>query len=444
MFHDPKYAVPVSMMMNTIHKYMIACRSFISSNIRGMFLLVWMFIWLYLSLGAVVTSFVAIQLQTQWSKAEKSPVNPRLWRRLEDYDQNKNDLERLKVQSSNALNKDQKQEDQNTENLKKKEKVDEFENSEAYDRYFEIKAYKYLAESIAPWKPSTDFPVLPHPALILIVTLSMGALGGVLFMLQLHLAEKGSLPFYKQSVSYHLFRPFQGMAAALAIYLLVKAGQLSISPNGGVAGNIDGDLNVFVLGILGVISGLVSDRAIERISAAGIALLRTQSMEGHSTGGESKVATEKSVSPSDATQDPNINRPTDRPSNSKVSADKSVTPSDAGKDPNINSPTDKPQILAEQPLATLPDVKFSPKWAINILPIIKKKRAKKPEQLAKVLGIDLTTLNSWLNCSLAVPVEGQFAIASWLGEGVANLFVDHPPRLEQRAYNGASNGFIRE
>jgi len=65
------------------------------------------------------------------------------------------------------------------------------------------------------------------------------------------------------------------MAAALAIFLVVKAGQLSISPSVGTNVNSAGDLNVFVLGLLGVVSGLLSDSAMERLSAAGINLLRS-------------------------------------------------------------------------------------------------------------------------------------------------------------------------
>jgi hypothetical protein len=125
------------------------------------------------------------------------------------------------------------------------------------------------------------------------------------------------------------------VVAALAIFLLVKAGQLSLSPGAGASGSIDGDLNVFVLGILGVISGLVSDRAIERISAAGIALLRTHS-EYQPRGIQSKVL-EKSASSLSDNQDPSASTPLEprhsedrRVATSQSKAvEKSAFPSDA-------------------------------------------------------------------------------------------------------------------
>ena len=117
-------------------------------------------------------------------------------------------------------------------------------------------------------------PALPPPTLALIVTLSMGALGSVLFMLQLHLATLTKTEIYKSSISWHLFRPLQGMATALAIFLLVKAGQISISHTTGPNAGQTLDINPFVLGFLGVIAGLLSDRAMESLSAAGINFLR--------------------------------------------------------------------------------------------------------------------------------------------------------------------------
>lgn len=294
MLQDPKREFPVDALRNTVYDYIFICKEFVVSNIRDVFILSWMAIWLYLSLASVVTSFAAIQLQPQTSKAEQLHISPGLWRRLTEYDKNKEALERFDPQSDD---------DRIARKIKAIEGlVQKFESSEDYKLYDELEGYKSLSEKFFPWMSTpTAFPILPHPALILIVTLSMGALGSVLFMLQLHLVESGQCQVCKQSVSYHLFRPFQGMAAALAIYLLVKAGQMSIAPGAGMSGNIDGDINVFVLGILGVISGLVSDRAIDRISAAGISMLTMQSTESRNNGAASKAVPEKPEIPSDST-----------------------------------------------------------------------------------------------------------------------------------------------
>jgi hypothetical protein len=102
----------------------------------------------------------------------------------------------------------------------------------------------------------------------------MGALGSSLFMLQVILSEPPLNGDYRTSIAWHLFRPFQGMAAALAIYLVLRAGQVSLT-TGGSATAAPTDLNVFVLGLLGVISGLLSDSAMERLKAVGLDVLPT-------------------------------------------------------------------------------------------------------------------------------------------------------------------------
>jgi hypothetical protein len=152
------------------------------------------------------------------------------------------------------------------------DRINKYEHSSMYSEAADIQGYQRMAQFIFPWIPEDILlPALPHPILVMIVTLSMGALGSALFMLQLHLARQGD-PSFMMSISWHLFRPLQGMATALAIFLLVKAGQISVSHTSAVG---DTDLNAFVLGFLGVISGLLSDRAMDRLTAAGVDVLRT-------------------------------------------------------------------------------------------------------------------------------------------------------------------------
>jgi hypothetical protein len=187
-----------------------------------------------------------------------------------------------------------------------------YESSPSYGENVDLKSYNFIAGIIFPWLPEgLLLPAVPHPLLVLSVTISMGALGSVLFMLQLHLT--GPVTGYRMSISWHLFRPLQGMVAALAIYLLVRAGQISVNPVGGVTnGNAGDDLNVFALGLLGIISGLLSDRAIERLSAAGIQLLRI-SATGKDDGDPSSRDHDgaKPDSPSDAQQQPAASSPHD-------------------------------------------------------------------------------------------------------------------------------------
>ena len=165
-----------------------------------------------------------------------------------------------------------------------------YEDSSAYSAASELDSYKRLAGIIIPWMPSDVLlPALPPPTLALIVTLSMGALGSVLFMLQLHLATLTKTEIYKSSIS-------QGMATALAIFLLVKAGQISISHTTGPNAGQTLDINPFVLGFLGVIAGLLSDRAMESLSAAGINFLRVSRADEDDTVSRVSDATKRDAS----------------------------------------------------------------------------------------------------------------------------------------------------
>ncbi|MBZ9772255.1 hypothetical protein [Mesorhizobium sp. CO1-1-8] len=155
--------------------------------------------------------------------------------------------------------------------------VDKYESSPSYSASKDLDSYISFGKLVFPWMPEAlPLASLPHPMLVLIVTVSMGALGSLLFMLQLHLSPRGSVSPYESSVSWHLFRPLQGMAAALAIFLLVKAGQLSVGSGVGPGAGSPSELNVFALGLLGVLSGLLADGAMERLSSAGIELLSTR------------------------------------------------------------------------------------------------------------------------------------------------------------------------
>jgi len=68
--------------------------------------------------------------------------------------------------------------------------VTSYENSEEYGHAEDLESYESISNLIFPWLPQKFLlPALPHPLLVLSVTLSMGALGSVLFMLQLQLSR---------------------------------------------------------------------------------------------------------------------------------------------------------------------------------------------------------------------------------------------------------------
>jgi len=118
--------------------------------------------------------------------------------------------------------------------------------------------------------------IMPDQLLTLILTLSMGALGSVIFLTRTFLDPDKWKP-----LSWYLFRPFLGAVTALAIFILAKAGQITIS-DVSITDGIKEDLNPFFISFLAIISGLLSEQAIERIRTAGNAIFRADGF-GHSS-----------------------------------------------------------------------------------------------------------------------------------------------------------------
>ncbi len=110
---------------------------------------------------------------------------------------------------------------------------------------------------------------MPTQLLTLILTLSMGALGSVIYLTRTFFDRRTAAPF-----SFYLFRPFLGMVTAVAIFVLAKAGQISISDASLSQGNSE-NLNPFLISFLAVLSGLFSEHAYERIQKAGWAIFRS-------------------------------------------------------------------------------------------------------------------------------------------------------------------------
>ena len=119
-----------------------------------------------------------------------------------------------------------------------------------------------------------DFVKASDQQLIFLLTLCMGALGSLLYITRDYLVGQN-----KRKFSWYLFRPLLGMVTALAVYILAIAGQITIS-EGGVPGATGGQLNPYFISFLAIISGLLSEQAIERIRLMGRTVLKIDTGEG--------------------------------------------------------------------------------------------------------------------------------------------------------------------
>lgn len=102
-----------------------------------------------------------------------------------------------------------------------------------------------------------DMLVMPDQVLTLILAIAMGILGSTITMTWTFLAEKPNPPF-----RWYLLRPFVGAISALVIFIMAKAGQMTL-----ITESTGATLSPFVLSLLGIAAGLLSDRAYAQMSS---------------------------------------------------------------------------------------------------------------------------------------------------------------------------------
>jgi hypothetical protein len=101
--------------------------------------------------------------------------------------------------------------------------------------------------------------MIPEQSLILVLTMAMGMLGAVVTMTWLYIRQDASL-----SLRRFFVLPFIGSMSAIIVLVFISAGKLTLT-----AGASQDALNPFVLSFVGIISGLLSERAYTRISTVG-------------------------------------------------------------------------------------------------------------------------------------------------------------------------------
>jgi hypothetical protein len=131
--------------------------------------------------------------------------------------------------------------------------IEELRNSEPLSRHFDNYAFFRTI-----WGYETLLR-MPQHVLVLILTLAMGMLGSVVTMTWLFIRQDTGL-----SARRFLILPFIGSMSAFIILIFISAGQLTLT-----AGDAQDSLNPFVLSFVGIISGLLSERAYTRISEVG-------------------------------------------------------------------------------------------------------------------------------------------------------------------------------
>jgi transcriptional regulator with XRE-family HTH domain len=132
-------------------------------------------------------------------------------------------------------------------------KLDSLRTNEPLFQHFA--AYNFFNEGMG----LSGLLTVPSEILVLVVTMAMGILGSVVTMTWLFIHDDNTLTLRR-----FIVLPFIGAISAFIIFIFVSAGQLTLT-----AGDANDSLNPYVLSFIGVISGLLSERAYNRISAVG-------------------------------------------------------------------------------------------------------------------------------------------------------------------------------
>ena len=142
--------------------------------------------------------------------------------------------------------------------------------AEADARVAELRAAEPLARFFDTYEFFNFMPLYdeflkePQQILVLQLTIVMGMLGSVLTMTWSFIKGDSGFTFRR-----FVILPFVGAMSAFIIFVFIKAGQLTLT-----TGSATDQLNPFVLSFVGIISGLLSERAYARMAEVGGSFFR--------------------------------------------------------------------------------------------------------------------------------------------------------------------------
>jgi len=161
------------------------------------------------------------------------------------------------VEYYNTLNKEHEEELLNVQNLLK---VDEAECGDLIKGHQELLAFKEMEKR---WYTKL-FVDIPYDLLVLLLVVSMGLLGGIIR----NLRDYGAADQKNPSVEDYFLVPLIGAVVAIGGYVLAKTGLLLLSSTKG-----ETSLSPFMVGVVGMVSGVLAKEVVDRIAALGREML---------------------------------------------------------------------------------------------------------------------------------------------------------------------------
>lgn len=136
----------------------------------------------------------------------------------------------------------------------------------------EHRAYTTLAHYLS-YHVIGELLASPSDFLVMLVAMFMGAVGGILAAGRAFVDRGAQSP---SRTDYFLY-PIFGFIIAMVVFVLFKASQLTLSAASSEANALD----PFVVGFIGVMSGIMARPALDRIERAGVSLFGPDSREGN-------------------------------------------------------------------------------------------------------------------------------------------------------------------
>ena len=108
---------------------------------------------------------------------------------------------------------------------------------------------------------------IPSSVLVMMIVVAMGMMGSMITITQAFFSGE------ERRITFYIFRPYLGAVVAIAVYVVTKAGVIVSSNPTAQVENV-AKLNAFFVSFLALISGLMSEAAIDMLKRSGTRFLR--------------------------------------------------------------------------------------------------------------------------------------------------------------------------
>ena len=266
---------------------------------------------------------------------------------------------------------------------------------------------------------------LNHEALTLLFVFAMGAIGSLIYITKYHLQAAMSGVSFRQRkahpMSWLIFRPAFGVVVALAVYLLVKAGQFAFG--GGADVSQGTSLNFPIFSVIALFAGLLSWQALEMIESRGRLWFSSQSRTDLWAAGLANGLRNSNKSESECAH--HIGRSIEQIQRWLMFRDK-VTPEMQDR---ISTWLGKPREEIFSQIRPELTSGQGPLWGTGLHTAIEASRID-IESIAEMMETEIKRVQAWVSLDRRVPVASQWRLVGILERSHSSIFSDsHPTDL---------------